>query len=287
MNPTPEETSHRPSPIAGIHGILNYRYYKKTTDLAAVQKAIGVDWAGWLRSGLARIDLALPAPSELPVAYYSDCLKIGVQQGGDGPGFLDPDTQADFVDFVEQIMRAHAGDSAPVLLGRTGRPVRQASEWLTETFGPAAERAVTRLCRELRVYFAPAHAAQRRLARERLAKVIQAHRPQVLLAHSLGSVVAYETLCADPGLEVELLVTLGSPLGVRGVVFERLQPARSDGGSGLQEHAAGSTSPTRETRWRCRRAGSACCSTASIPIMKSRSIGLRPIVPGTICNAIL
>lgn len=47
---------------------------------------------------------------------------------------------------------------------------------------------------------------------------------RVLVAHSLGTVVAYETLCAHPDLPVRTLVTLGSPLGIPGIVFDRLRP---------------------------------------------------------------
>jgi pimeloyl-ACP methyl ester carboxylesterase len=66
-------------------------------------------------------------------------------------------------------------------------------------------------------------------ARAAVADAIAAHCPDVLLAHSLGSVVAYETLWAYPDLEVELLVTLGSPLGMPDVIFDRLHPAPSGG----------------------------------------------------------
>jgi pimeloyl-ACP methyl ester carboxylesterase len=48
---------------------------------------------------------------------------------------------------------------------------------------------------------------------------------RVVVAHSLGSVVAYEALCTVPGHSVRALVTLGSPLGVRNLVFDRLDPA--------------------------------------------------------------
>jgi hypothetical protein len=48
---------------------------------------------------------------------------------------------------------------------------------------------------------------------------------QVIVAHSLGSVVAYEALCAHPEWQVRSLVTLGSPLGIRNVIFDRLNPA--------------------------------------------------------------
>ena len=47
---------------------------------------------------------------------------------------------------------------------------------------------------------------------------------EVLVGHSLGSIVAYEALCANPYGPVRTLVTLGSPLGVQGI-FNRLNPA--------------------------------------------------------------
>ena len=51
-----------------------------------------------------------------------------------------------------------------------------------------------------------------------------AHDTRVVVAHSLGSVVAYEVLCAAPELAVRSFVTLGSPLGLPNLVFDRLQP---------------------------------------------------------------
>lgn len=41
--------------------------------------------------------------------------------------------------------------------------------------------------------------------------MLRAPRPRVVIAHSLGSVVAWDLL-ADPRIEVDLLITLGSPL---------------------------------------------------------------------------
>jgi hypothetical protein len=64
----------------------------------------------------------------------------------------------------------------------------------------------------------------------RLARTVTAET-RVIVAHSLGSVVAYEALCSHPEWEVRSLVTLGSPLAIRNVIFDRLNPAprRSDG----------------------------------------------------------
>jgi hypothetical protein len=50
---------------------------------------------------------------------------------------------------------------------------------------------------------------------------------RVLIGHSLGSVVAYEYLRQHPGHRVELLLTLGSPLGLR-MVRSRLSVGALD-----------------------------------------------------------
>jgi pimeloyl-ACP methyl ester carboxylesterase len=51
----------------------------------------------------------------------------------------------------------------------------------------------------------------------------------VLIGHSLGSVVAYEALCAHPEWAVHTFVTLGSPLGIRNLIFDYLRPPPKDG----------------------------------------------------------
>lgn len=56
----------------------------------------------------------------------------------------------------------------------------------------------------------------------------------MVVGHSLGSVVAYEVLCAlRPERPPLTLVTLGSPLGLAGLVFDRLQPAPQQDGTGI------------------------------------------------------
>lgn len=58
--------------------------------------------------------------------------------------------------------------------------------------------------------------------RARLAQAI-GDGPAVVVAHSLGTVVALETL-HEYAVHVPLLVTLGSPIGMRSVVWPRLRP---------------------------------------------------------------
>ena len=60
-----------------------------------------------------------------------------------------------------------------------------------------------------------------------------------MIGHSLGSVVAYEYLCRYQPSSVELLVTLGSPLGIPNLVFDRLTPAPAGGAGAWPGTVAG------------------------------------------------
>lgn len=68
----------------------------------------------------------------------------------------------------------------------------------------------------------------RQAARARVTALVHTDT-RVVVAHSLGSVVAYEALCALPEHGVRAFVTLGSPLGIANLVFNRLEPAPEEG----------------------------------------------------------
>jgi hypothetical protein len=69
---------------------------------------------------------------------------------------------------------------------------------------------------------------------EILGRVLAEIKPdtRVMIGHSLGSVIAYEALCAQPG-NITTFLTLGSPLGLRNVVFEKLTPRPNSMGIGV------------------------------------------------------
>src|SRR6266481_2088309 len=52
---------------------------------------------------------------------------------------------------------------------------------------------------------------------------------RVIIGHSLGSVVVYEYIARYSPPQVKLLVTLGSPLGIPNLVFNKLTPQPADG----------------------------------------------------------
>ncbi|MFZ6012111.1 MAG: hypothetical protein ACOYXT_17350 [Bacteroidota bacterium] len=55
---------------------------------------------------------------------------------------------------------------------------------------------------------------------------------QIVIGHSLGSIVAYEALCLNPSWQIKGFVTLGSPLGIRNLIFDNLTP-KPDGKIGF------------------------------------------------------
>ncbi|MGC0329868.1 pimeloyl-ACP methyl ester carboxylesterase [Streptomyces sp. SAI-170] len=93
-------------------------------------------------------------------------------------------------------------------------------------FGRVSDRMLIFALRQVRRYLTEPElraAAVRRVAEQ------VGPDTKVLVGHSLGSVVAYETICAHPEWQPLDLVTVGSPLGLRGIVFDRLTPAPTDG----------------------------------------------------------
>lgn len=112
---------------------------------------------------------------------------------------------------------------------RTPQVVQRALRQLAKSrffaaFGP--ERILLFGLRQVRLFLH--HADLKRTVLERVAKRVSPDT-RVVVAHSLGSIVAYEALCAHPEWRVDTLLTLGSPLGIRHLVFDALTPKPRDG----------------------------------------------------------
>jgi hypothetical protein len=104
------------------------------------------------------------------------------------------------------------------------RALRQLSN--SRFFAGMAMRAMVGDLKQVAQYLT--EPAVRLAARERVTRLVDTDT-RVVVAHSLGSVVAYEALCALPGHGVRALVTLGSPLGIANLVFNRLEPSAIGG----------------------------------------------------------
>lgn len=89
-----------------------------------------------------------------------------------------------------------------------------------------ADRFLIGMLRQVRLYLTDDEVRAKVLAEVEAAV---SDDTRVIVGHSLGSVIAYEALCAHPEWPVRALVTLGSPLGIPRLVFDRLRPRPQDG----------------------------------------------------------
>ncbi|MER6255188.1 hypothetical protein ABT224_27935 [Streptomyces sp. NPDC001584] len=195
--------------VLGLHGVRNYKAADSTPQLGSAR--LRTDW-------LAAIGEAVPG-LDLETAYYADLLRSEKQS-------TEPADEE--LALVEQWARVWGVDPS----GAQGR----ATGWLRWICGQVAERtgqrpavvekSVKLFFPEVTRYFATGRAP----VRERVKASMLRHRPDVVVAHSLGSVVAYEALHDLAGaLDVRLLLTLGSPLALPNAVFHRLDPGPLEG----------------------------------------------------------
>ncbi|MFI5801257.1 hypothetical protein [Streptomyces sp. NPDC051561] len=185
-----------------------------------------------------------PERIDLDFAYYADTLHTGSPaQGESANDFLDDPLAQDMLTAWAQEL----GVPDEVSQGHATVPLRALSSWVARRFdlaeGPLRVFLRT-LFPEVAVYLRADDAPERTAAREEVAARIARHRPRVVIAHSLGSVVAYEALHAHPDLQPDLFLTLGSPLALPRAVFERLIPPPRPTGPALR----GARLPG-QTRW--------------------------------------
>lgn len=195
------------------------------------------DWTPALLDGLTRAghgDAA--AASDVVMGFYGHLFR----PAGDLLAVGDPLFTADDIDagFEQELLLEWWREAARVdpkvappeadTLVRVPGSVQAALRQLSRSrfFGGLALRALVFDLKQVRRYLQDPKL--RDAARAAVGTLITAET-QVVVAHSLGSVVAYEALAAMPSHQVNALVTVGSPLGIANLIFDRLDPAPCDG----------------------------------------------------------
>ena len=206
--------------IVGVHGVGKQRLGSNT---------LLKDWEPALADGLDRAGGPQLVSGDLHMAFYGDLFR----PAGHTLAVGDPMFTADDVDEpeAELLMEwwaacARVDPAVPPpgadTLARSPRAVQTALRVLQHSrfFGGLSLRALVFDLKQVRRYLTD---EDLRVAARR--KVEEAIGPdtRVVVAPSLGSVVAFEALCERPGHGVRALVTLGSPLGMR-MVVDRLRP---------------------------------------------------------------
>ncbi|MFT4137295.1 hypothetical protein [Microbacterium sp.] len=193
--------------VVGVHGIFQYKYHSNPDVLAGI----------W-RDALAAA--AVPA-DEFMLAYYSPALHTVTAMGGPSLDDLSPTEHALMVEWLKQVGVPDAVAQGPV----TGW-LRDGVDWLIRSgrAAGATHAMVGSVLAEIATYTSTTHPEPRRNVHALVGEVIRAQQPRVVVAHSLGSVVAYETLWAEPDLDVPLLVTVGSPLALTNAFYDSFVP---------------------------------------------------------------
>ena len=211
--------------IVGVHGVGHQ--FKGENTLRA-------EWLPALKDGLARAGSELASDTDFVCAFYGNLFRPA------GKAAMDPPYDAHDVgdEWERKLLELWWREAArvdPALRGPDERTkvsapsvVQRALDALSQSrfFAGLAERALIYDLKQVRRYL---HEPEVR--REARASVQRAIGPdtRVIVGHSLGSVIAYEALCAHPEWPVSIFVTIGSPLGIRNLIFEELDPAPQNG----------------------------------------------------------
>ncbi len=190
--------------LIGIHGLNN----------KPPAPVLSAWWENSLREGLARNQSIRRARLNFRLTYWADLLHETPMQPDDDPA-----------PYLQE-----SGDGA-LPAARTGFRRRMAALGF-EAVGKMAEAAarapiLETLVEELvherasDLYRYNTDLALRAAVRQRLATELEAaratRRPVVLIAHSMGSIIAYDVLRRQPDTAIAHFITIGSPLGLADV----------------------------------------------------------------------
>ncbi|MEV0170238.1 hypothetical protein AB0I00_03765 [Streptomyces sp. NPDC050803] len=207
------------SRIVLVHGIA--QQYKGAETLLT-------NWYPALSDGMAP---AAVARQDVAMAFYGDLFRPSGHRGQGDPELdatdVEEGLERDLLLAWWQAAAETEGQVAgPEVAARVRTPylVQRALDALSHSafFSGVGERLMIRDARHVRRYFTEPDT--RAAVQDRFLCTLT-DRTEVVLAHSLGTVVAYEALCARPELRDLTLITLGSPLAVHGLVLDRLVPA--------------------------------------------------------------
>jgi hypothetical protein len=159
---------------------------------------------------------------DVRVAYYAHFLRPERAQGGQEDGGALPSPA-----LAAACAWARALGAPPeIAQGRLTQPVQQIAQWIAARYGLDAKLVrwfVATFLGEVEAYLGEGGGDARNAARLAVAQEVARHCPDIVVAHSLGSVVAYEALDTLPPGSAGLLVTIGSPLAMPDVVYHRVR----------------------------------------------------------------
>jgi hypothetical protein len=165
------------------------------------------------------------------MAFYGDVFRASGTRSVGAPALTaddvtEPLDQELLLALWAEAARIDPGVSGPATTTRVRTPymIQRALDALSHSrfFAGLADHLLIGALRQVRRYLTEDNTRHR--IRQRVLDTLTADT-QLVVAHSLGSVVAYEALHLAGSSSPRALITLGSPLGIRGMIFDRLLPA--------------------------------------------------------------
>lgn len=215
--------------IVAIHGI-NQEY--------SGSNQIKAEWLPALKDGLDRVGASLESDDDLYCGFYGDFFRAGDTLGVDSiPAYSEVDVSTDWekeilLQWWTEAANVEADIESPAeltdTLFATPAIVQQALRALSRSkyFGGVAEKVIIYYLKQVRKYLYDPK--MREAIKQRVADSIQ-DDTQILIGHSLGSIACYESLCEHPEWPINVFISLGSPLGIQRLIFDRLIPAPING----------------------------------------------------------
>jgi hypothetical protein len=198
------------------------------------EEVVANEWRAALRDGMRLASVPeqnLPQDTDITVAFYGDMFRIKATKGDNEPYELpdiSPGLEQQLIEYWLAEAEKHTKFTAcqgsqPTKSGWQPAFVQDAAMKLLRLpfFARLTEQLFVGALKQVSVYFEDSE------VRERVKRRMASHLTpdtRLVVAHSLGSIVAYEVLCRLRSEKAPALVTLGSPLGIPNLIFDRLDP---------------------------------------------------------------
>jgi hypothetical protein len=215
--------------VVGVHGVA--QQYRSGPELTR-------GWLDALRGGLEAAGFRATADgladTEVRVAFFGDLFRPPGALAAGEPPYTAADVGSGLARDLLRCWYEAAVEQDPALGPPPGAmgPGKMATQAMLErllrspTFARVARRGFIGNLKQVTAFLAQPEVKERAL--QRVADEVTGDT-RVVIGHSLGSVVIYEYLARFSPAQVALVVTLGSPLGIPNLVFERLTPAPAGG----------------------------------------------------------
>jgi hypothetical protein len=216
--------------VVGVHGIAQQLLGANQLEAA---------WLPALRDGVAAAGGTVPPEALLRMAFYGGLYRDPGHQRAAGDRAWRPEELADDEAELLLALWQAAAEAEPARVMAPAAVTRGTPQLVqkgllalsrSKFFTSVSQSAMIGDLKQVRRYLR--EPALREAAQRAVHDTVQPDT-RVLIAHSLGSVVAYEALHRhghEPNwAQLDSLITLGSPLGIPNLIFEALQPAPQRG----------------------------------------------------------